>query len=222
MTFTDSRCRSGSRFVPVSTSTFGLVTKRWQKKLMTFTSRAQKLHPLLIDFAMTSFVTKCRMVGMVALSIFAVWITLSLGTRFFWCVVSLTWPTIPAHVTSSALSTGESNAGQWWRPEVAYAYQLDGQSYTSRGLRLMMPFYYHEQDARQIQEEYPAGAQVRAAYNPRKPTQSVLEPGIPPGMWWRAFIPLFFWTVVGYLYYEIRHPERRVVLLPDLEAAGQD
>lgn len=171
---------------------------------------------------MTSLSTKCRLVGLVVLSIFAVWITLSVGGPLYWCLESLTWPTVPAQVTSSALTTGQSNGGQWWRPEVTYTYRLDGRGFSSSGLRFMMPLYYHEEDARQIQEEYSAGAQVRAAYNPRNPTQSVLEPGIPAGMWWRALIPLLFWTVVGYLYYEIRNPDRRVVLLPDLEAAGQD
>ena len=63
---------------------------------------------------------------------------------------------------------------------------------------------------------------VKAVYNPRNPSQSVLNPGIPTGMWWRGLVPLFFWGLLAYLYYEVRHPERRFVMLPDYEAVQDE
>lgn len=163
--------------------------------------------------------TKGRLLGLAGLSVFAVWITISLGSSLFLCLESLTWPTVPVQVISSSLNTGESNAGRWWEPEISYAYKLEGHYYSSSNFRFMMPPIYQEAGARQIQAEYPAGTLARAAYNPRNPSQSVLAPGIPPAMWWRALIPLFFWGLLGYMYYEIKHPERRFMLLPDFETA---
>jgi hypothetical protein len=162
--------------------------------------------------------TKGRLFGLAGLSVFAVWITLSLGSSLFLCLESLTWPTAPVRVISSGLNTGESNAGRWWEPAVAYSYQLNGHIYRSDNVRFMMPAIYQEDGARQIQAEYPEGSRAMAAYNPRNPSQSVLEPGIPATMWWRALIPLFFWGLLAYFYYEIKNPERRLVLLPDMEA----
>jgi hypothetical protein len=161
--------------------------------------------------------TKGRLLGLAGLSVFAVWITVSLGSSLFLCLESLTWPTVAVQVISSSLNTGESNAGRWWEPDVSYSYRVNGRDYRSSNFRFMMPPIYQEDAARQLQSEYPEGASVKAAYNPRNPSQSVLNPGIPAGMWWRGLVPLFFWGLLGYLYYELRHPERRLAMLPDYE-----
>jgi hypothetical protein len=122
-------------------------------------------------------------------------------------------------IVSSGLDTGTSNVGRWWAPDVRFEYQLDGQQYQSSSIRYMMPVYYHQEDAHLVQAVYPKDAEVRAAYNPANPSQSVLEPGVPPSMWLRALIPLFFWFLTAYIYYEINHPGRRMLLLPDMEPA---
>ncbi len=166
--------------------------------------------------------TKGRMVGLFGLACFALWITLSLGSRFVLGVESLWWPTAPARVTASGVSTDVSNAGRWWQPELTYDYEINGQSYQSSTVRFVMPPFYREEPAREIQSEYPEGTLTRAAYNPRNPSQSVLQPGVPSGLWWRGLLPLFFWTLTGYIFYEIRHPERRMMLLPDVEPAAQE
>ncbi len=166
--------------------------------------------------------TKGRMIGLFGLTCFALWITFSLGSRFILGVESLWWPTVPARVTSSTVSTGVSNTGRWWQPELTYDYQVGGRAYQSSGIRFVMPPAYREEPAREMQAEYPEGRLTRAAYNPKNASQSVLEPGVPAGLWWRALIPLFFWTLTGYIFYEIRHPERRMLLLPDVEPAVQD
>ncbi len=166
--------------------------------------------------------TKGRLIGLLGLASVALWLTLSLGTDFYLCLKSVRWPTVPVTITSSDVSTGVSNMGRWWQPELTYEYQVGGQRYRSSGIRYLMPAFYHAEGARQIQTAYPKGAQVQAAFDPANPSQSVLEPGIPEGMWWRAFIPLFFWMLTGYIFYEIRHPHRRFLLLPDVETAGQE
>ncbi len=112
--------------------------------------------------------------------------------------------------------------GRWYQPDVTYDYQVNGIAYRSSQVRYLMPPFYHQEGAHDIQGSFPQGAQVGVAYNPRNPTQSVLQPGIPSGMWMRGLIPLFFWSLIGYIYYEIRNPGRRFMLLPDAETAGQE
>jgi hypothetical protein len=150
------------------------------------------------------------------------WVTISLGSSFYRCIASSQWPTTAVRVTASTVNTGASNMGQWWQPDVTYEYQVDGSDYRSQGIRFIMPPFYSPDGAREIQADYPQGAQVRAFYNPRNPAQSVLEPGVPPGMWIRLILPVFFWSLIGYILYEIRHPERRMMLLPDVQPAGQE
>lgn len=166
--------------------------------------------------------TKGRLVGLLGLASVAVWLTLSLGSDFYLCLASLRWPTVPVRITASDVSTGVSNMGRWWQPELTYDYQVGGRNYRSSSIRYLMPAFYHVEGARQIQAAYPKGAQAQAAVDPANPSQSVLEPGIPEGMWWRGLIPLFFWTLTGYIFYEIRNPQRRFLLLPDAETAGQE
>ncbi len=166
--------------------------------------------------------TKGRLIGLFGLASIAIWLTLSLGSHFFLCLESLRWPTLPVTVTSSDVSTGVSNMGRWWQPELNYEYRFGGQTYRSSGIRYLMPPFYRAEDARQIQASYPQGARVRAAINPKNPSQSILEPGIPEGMWWRALIPFFFWGLTCYIFYEIRNPKRRFLLLPDVEPTGQE
>jgi hypothetical protein len=166
--------------------------------------------------------TKGRLIGLVGLASVALWLTLSLGSDFYLCLTSLRWLTVPVRITSSDVSTGVSNMGRWWLPELTYEYQVGGQTYRSSNIRYLMPPFYHAEGARQIQTAYPKGAQVQAAIDPQKPSRSVLEPGIPEGMWWRGLIPLFFWALTGYIFYEIRNPHRRFLLLRDPETAGQE
>lgn len=163
--------------------------------------------------------TKGRLVGLFGLASVALWLTLSVGSSVYRSLQSLNWPTVSVTVTSSDVSTGVSNMGRWWQPELTYEYQVAGTNYLSSNIRYLMPPFYHAEGARQIQEEYPKGAQLKAVYDPQNPARSVLEPGIPAGMWWRLLMPLFFWTLVGYILYEIRNPGRRFLLLPDVEPA---
>lgn len=163
--------------------------------------------------------TKGRLLGVVGLASIALWLTLSVGSSLYRALESLYWPKVTVTVTSSDVSTGVSNVGRWWQPELTYEYQVAGQSYRSGNIRYLMPPFYHAEGARQIQAEYPKGEQVKAAYDPQNPASSVLEPGIPADMWWRLLMPLFFWTLIGYILYEIRNPDRRFLLLPDVEPA---
>ena len=165
--------------------------------------------------------TKIRFVGLVGLGSIAVWLTLSLGTYFYFSVASLRWPKVPVRIIASSVNTGTSNLGNWWVPDVQYEYQLDGRAYRSTKVRYLMPVFHQEEDARSIQVAYPQGAAAAAVYDPRNPARSVLESGIPPGMWERALSPLFFWALTLYLFYEFKRPERSFLMRPAPEAAEE-
>jgi hypothetical protein len=165
--------------------------------------------------------TRIRLIGVVGLGAIAVWLTLSLGNAFYLALISQRWPTVSIRVTSSGISTGRSTVGNWWAPDIQYEYQLRGKTYHSTNIRFLMPVFYSQEDARAVQSAYPQDAQAKAAYNPRDPGRSVLEPGVPPNMWWRALIPFLFWGLAGYIFYEIRHPDRRR-LLPAIREAADD
>jgi hypothetical protein len=165
--------------------------------------------------------TKGRLVGLVGLGAIAVWLTLSLGNAFYLALISQRWPTVPVRVISSGISTGRSTIGNWWAPDVQYEYQLGGRTYHSTSIRFLMPVFANQDDARAVQSAYPQDAQTKAAYDPRDPARSVLEPGVPPNMWWRVLIPLFLWCLVGYIFYEINHPERRRLLSRNPETVDE-
>ena len=169
--------------------------------------------------------TKARFFGLIGLGAIAVWLTLSLGNAFYFSMISLRWPKIPVRVISSAVSTGSSTLGTWWAPDVQYEYQLSGRSYHSATIRYLMPPFYEREKAQAVLAAYPAERYTTAAYDPQDPARSVLEPGVPGNMWIRALIPLFFWALTAYIYYEIVHPRRRILLrsfAQAAEAAGQD
>ena len=166
--------------------------------------------------------TKTRFVGLIGLGSIAVWLTLSLGSGFYLSLASLRWPRVPVHITSSGVNAGTSNIGNWWAPAVEYTYELQGRQYHSTNVRYLMPAFYQEQDAKLVQAAYPEHTQTMAACDPRNPSRSVLEPGVPPNMWIRGLIPVFFWALMGYILFEIRHPERRFLLRSVAELSSGD
>ena len=164
--------------------------------------------------------TKIRSVGLFGLGILAVWVTLSLGSCFYLCFESLRWPTVTAQVVSSGVDTGISNMGRWWAPNIEYEYTVGGRTYRSTSVRYFMPAYYQQTEAHALQAEYPRRSHTKAAYDPGDPGRGVLEPGVPSGLWLRAVIPVFLWSLCGLIFYEIKHPGRRFLLRAAPEESG--
>jgi len=166
--------------------------------------------------------TKARFVGLVGLGAIAVWLTVSLSSNFYLSIASLSWPKVAARITSAGINTGTSTMGTWWAPDVEYEYSVSGRAYHSATIRYLMKPFSEQEEAQAVLAGYPAQAQVRAAYDPQDPARSVLEPGVPAGMWKRALIPFFFWGLVAYIFYEIVHPDRRILLRSNPEAVAEE
>lgn len=169
-----------------------------------------------------NFDTKARFLGLIGLGSIAVWLTLSLGSGFYLSIMSLRWPTVPVRVISSGVNTGSSSLGMWWAPDVKYEYRLSGRAYHSATIRYLMPAFYEKEEAQAVLAAYPPAVQTTAAYDPQNPARSVLEPGVPSSMWKRALIPLVFWGLTAYIFYEIVRPDRRLLLRSNAEALGQE
>jgi hypothetical protein len=86
------------------------------------------------------------------------------------------WPQVTGHVLSSWVSTGESAT----RPEISYAYEVDGRRYSgSKYCFGTEVSFLSLQQAQEIVDQYPRAGDVVVYYDPESPSFSVLKPGIP-------------------------------------------
>jgi uncharacterized protein DUF3592 len=166
--------------------------------------------------------TNGRFVGLMGLGLLSLWLVLHLSSNFYFSIVSQHWPRATARVLSSGVYASGAGAGATFTPQVKYEFETAGKSYESTNIRYLLRTSYNAASAAEVQSSYPVGREVSVAYDPQDPSRSVLEPGVPQGMWTQALIPLFFFGLCGYIFYEITHPQRRVLLGTYGMAAGRD
>ena len=164
-----------------------------------------------------NFDSRIRSIGLIALGSIAVWLTLAFGNSIYFGLASLRWPAAPARITTSALSTGRSNVGNWWAPDIEYEYRLDGHTYHGTKIRYSMPLFYQEEEARAVQAAFPQDTSMQAAYDPQNPALSVLVPGVSSDIWERALVPVFLWGLMGYIFYDMNRAKPEVLLESDSE-----
>lgn len=91
---------------------------------------------------------------------------------------SVTWPGAEGKITASEVITDGEAARL---PKIRYEYLVNGQPFTGDRLKVgHKNFAMTGNLAQTAVERYPAGARVRVFFNPDKPTQSALEPGVNP------------------------------------------
>ncbi len=185
---------------------------------MTDLNSAEQSLPLSNDRSTTasrarmSSDTKGRLVGLVGLAALSIWLSVNLFTNLYFSVVSQHWPRATARVTSSGIYSSGLGVETSWAPTVDYSYEVGGTSHHSSNIRYLMRTFYDVDSATEVQTVYPVGRIVSVAYDPGNPNRSVLEPGVPPGMWPRAVIPVFFCALCGYIFFEIVNPQSRILL----------
>jgi hypothetical protein len=95
---------------------------------------------------------------------------------------SATWPTAAGVVTSSEVDRStDAEGGDSYSPEVDYQYQVDGQTITNNQIKFGENSYSSRRKAEEIAANYPLGQQVTVYYEPERPTNAVLEPGVSAG-----------------------------------------
>jgi hypothetical protein len=89
-----------------------------------------------------------------------------------------------------------------YRPIVVYEYEVDGQRFRgeriaqSPGMNKGVPDF-----AAKIVQRYAPGSAVDVRYNPKRPSECVLEPRVPKGWIFALVIAVGLLVLAGYLYY---------------------
>jgi hypothetical protein len=156
--------------------------------------------------------TKGRMLGLLILGIIVVCIGSNIFNGIYQSLQSRHWPKAEAQITASVVSRDASDVATRWTPNVEFRYHVGNSAFTSKRVRFLMAPMYQREEATGITDAYAVGRGVSVAYNPANPAESVLEPGLPPGTTKQVLIAMFLFGLVGYIFYEIHHPERRILL----------
>jgi hypothetical protein len=110
---------------------------------------------------------------------------------------STSWPTVQGGITSSEVTvSSDSEGADSYSPEVTYRFQIDGQIFASSQIKFGENSYGSRRKAQEIVNQYPVGKQVMVYYEPERPTNAVLEPGVSAGSYLVLGLGLFF-TAIG-------------------------
>lgn len=93
------------------------------------------------------------------------------------------WPSTIGTVLISTVQAEHNSDGEYsYYPVVQYTYQVMGQ--THQGNRIMPGLVVGGSGANKVVARYPMGAQVTVYYDPDKPSDAVLERGMPGHIKW--------------------------------------
>ncbi len=96
---------------------------------------------------------------------------------------SLSWPTTGGIIIesevyrSSSSRSGDRKSGPTYSPRVKYSYTIDGADYVGKRIRFAAIGSGDRSLAESIVNKYAPRTSVSVAYNPDKPSESVLETG---------------------------------------------
>ncbi|CCD92841.1 conserved membrane hypothetical protein [Bradyrhizobium sp. ORS 375] len=102
------------------------------------------------------------------------------------------WPVVEGEIVASEVSvaaTHRSADDTDAKPDIRYRYAVLGKSYEGHRIRFASPGAVTRLQADELTGKYPKGAKVRVFYDPKHPSQSVLEPANASGT--AALIALF-------------------------------
>jgi hypothetical protein len=95
---------------------------------------------------------------------------------------STTWPSVSGQVVESDVSYWNDEDGNYYRPEVTFAYAVDGREYEAARINFSSDQSYDStDDAWEVANRYPTGETVSVYYDPAEPETAVLEPGATTG-----------------------------------------
>ena len=85
-----------------------------------------------------------------------------------------TWPSVDGKIVTSKIERHTNEEGTHYSADIEYRYRVDGKEFESS----VIVIGGHSYTAHGVVGRYPKGQPVKVAYNPSKPHQAVLEPGI--------------------------------------------
>jgi hypothetical protein len=131
----------------------------------------------------TDFFLKLNIAQIVALIILIIgFVVFSLAMiSIFKSVLSKSWTTTIGKVIKSEIYTSRDNdANAMYRPDIAFEYIVNGEKYMSDrlyyGVKIMSSGNWI--NSRKLLEKYPVDKEIIVYYDPDRPIDSVIEPGI--------------------------------------------
>jgi Protein of unknown function (DUF3592) len=96
------------------------------------------------------------------------------------------WPATTGKILVSTMSQGDES----WFPKICYGYTVHGEDYTTEQLHFYVTTGKTKAVIQRLLSNYPVGRSVPVYYNPRKPTEAVLD---------RRFRPIhhLFWLIAA-------------------------
>jgi hypothetical protein len=96
------------------------------------------------------------------------------------------WPStkgkvVLTEVKESSSTDEDGSTSRRYSPRVEYAYTVSGRKYTSDQVAIGARWQYSSQAKARAKLAYRSGQQVDVYYNPQKPDQALLEPGVTGG-----------------------------------------
>ena len=84
------------------------------------------------------------------------------------------WPTTEGMVTYSEVEWNSK-----YVPKVVFSYNVGSDEFSSEKIRLTnFAHYKKKEDAAKVTNKYPVNGKVKVYYNPNKPNEAILDPGI--------------------------------------------
>jgi hypothetical protein len=95
------------------------------------------------------------------------------------------WPRTAATIEQSSVSSRVgSESTKLHEAKVTYRYSVDGREFTGSEIHIGPQWSWSSSEpAKSLVQQYPRGAAVTIAYDPAKPEDAVLEPGVTAGAW---------------------------------------
>ncbi|MFC1857636.1 tetratricopeptide repeat protein [Thermodesulfobacteriota bacterium] len=146
----------------------------------------------------------------------ALWVLYYSGVVLLKAANSAKWPSVSGKIISSTVAPhGEISA-----PEVIYGYSIAKKNYQGRRLHIGPYTGFGYLGPKDVVRKYFKGKAVVVYYDPKKPDNSVLEPGIRRDNLILLLVGGFF-TLLGIFAYRHIHSEKRPAGLPESIPAGR-
>lgn len=145
-----------------------------------------------------------------------IWFTIG-AFGFYDAVVSNFWPTTDGTVISTRVISPSGKANKYIA-EITFTYAVGGEEYQSNNYKATSA-RGTSQWARELIEQHPVDSKVQVHYNPNKPEDAIVEPGLQSDNYYMTLLPLMFIIVLAVgLKQQIRNRNNSVEnLVPDAQ-----
>ncbi len=127
------------------------------------------------------------------------------GILLWKALSSQTWPSVKGRIVSASIEKESIRRRVVIREKIQYVYHVKGKRFVGESVTLSPRLMPLRPPAREVVRKYPKGAHVTVFYNPSRPEESVLEPGLNPYIMVLAAVGPFILLVVTMLFrYSVR------------------